>query len=104
MHLSSLFSLFAVAVTVTMAQSQNQTTTGPQIFPAGVESCDNGGYVNPPFDLCLMRTGPVCQRVKADVFLSLSVHIEVMWRAAVTTVSKHSVEIWSLNSLANVWR
>ncbi|KAK8131256.1 hypothetical protein PG984_007694 [Apiospora sp. TS-2023a] len=43
MHLSSLFSLFAAAVAVTMAQSQNQTTTGPQIFPAGVESCDNGG-------------------------------------------------------------
>ncbi|KAK8044287.1 hypothetical protein PG993_004311 [Apiospora rasikravindrae] len=43
MHLSSLFSLFAVAVATTVAQSQNQTASGPQIFPAGVESCDNGG-------------------------------------------------------------
>ncbi|KAK7943440.1 uncharacterized protein PG986_012553 [Apiospora aurea] len=43
MHLPSLFSLFAVAVAVAVAQSQNQTASGPQMFPAGVESCDNGG-------------------------------------------------------------
>ncbi|KAK8097163.1 hypothetical protein PG999_013107 [Apiospora kogelbergensis] len=43
MHFSSLFSLFAAAVAVAMAQSQNQTATGLQVFPEGVESCDNGG-------------------------------------------------------------
>lgn len=46
MHFSSLFSLFAAAVAVAMAQSQNQTATGLQVFPEGVESCDNGGCVS----------------------------------------------------------
>ncbi|KAK7976740.1 hypothetical protein PG989_015203 [Apiospora arundinis] len=81
MHLSSLFSLFAAAVAVTMAQSQNQTAAGPQIFPEGVESCDNGGSdvaCRCDDGNCYMRGAdedcnlPVGNLVKCDDFYDMS--------------------------------
>lgn len=90
-----------------MAQSQNQTTKGPQIFPAGVESCDNGGYAFPfltfPSNIIFhIYRSSACQGVKADVFFSL-IHPGATWRATVTMVSKvSSSDPVSLSSPADI--
>ncbi|KAK7932123.1 hypothetical protein PG985_002835 [Apiospora marii] len=64
MHLSSLFSLFAATVAVTMAQSQNQTSTGPQIFPRR-RNC----YMRGADEDCNL---PVGNMVKCDDFYDMS--------------------------------
>ncbi|KAK8018396.1 hypothetical protein PG991_007586 [Apiospora marii] len=77
MHLSSLFSLFAATVAVTMAQSQNQTSTGPQIFPRRRRDlsdvachCDDGNcYMRGADEDCNL---PVGNMVKCDDFYDMS--------------------------------